>query len=269
MVHIAICIVISLFSSGLLILALHLFGVARVELIEKTFKLKSGLLASKQATNTAEQAEKPTQNQADEQGKAQNLDASESKMLYSKRSIIALAIASILVFFAASVVLNFYVFSQPAPLYQYFSFVKLFYVFFIVGASALIDLKKKIIPNKLIVLGLILRAIIYIPEIFLCKDVIKDIVINDLIGFAIGFGVLFIVGLITKGSIGFGDIKLFAVIGLSIGFMGTLGTLFLGLLASSVGGIILLIRYKDKKRTFAFGPFIFIGYALVILLGAF
>lgn len=269
MVHIAICIIISLFISGLLIFTLHLFGVAKVNLIENSLKLKSGLLASKQSLNLETQAENPLENQVFERCKAQSLVDNESKMLYSKKSVIALTIVSVPVFFAVSLVLNFYVFSQPAPLYQYFSFVKLFYVFFIVGASALIDLKKKIIPNKLVLLGLVLRAIIYILEIFLCKDVIKDIFVNDLIGFAIGFGVLFLTGLLTKGSIGFGDIKLFAVIGLSIGFMGTLGTLFLGLLASSFGGIILLIKYRDKKRTFAFGPFIFIGYVLVILFGAF
>lgn len=253
MIHGVICIIISLFSSALLILTLHLFGVAKVNIIENILKLKSGSLASKQAVI------------AD----AQPNDDNGSKALYSRKGIIVLVIVSAFVFFAASVVMNFYVFSQPAQLYQYFSFVKLFYLFFIVGTAALIDLKTKTIPNKLVIFGLILRAIVYILEIVFCSDVIKDIVINDLIGFAIGFGVLFIVGLITKGSIGFGDIKLFAVIGLSIGFMGTLGTLFLGLLASSVGGIILLIRYRDKKRTFAFGPFIFIGYAAVILFGVF
>lgn len=149
------------------------------------------------------------------------------------------------------------------------SYFKLFYMFVIIAASAFIDFKKKIIPNKLVLIGLALRAITYIAEFVWCRDIIKDLFISDLIGFGIGFGVLFIAGLITKGAVGFGDAKLFAAIGFTASSLATFGTLLFSLVASSVAGIVLLIKFRDRKRTFPFAPFILIGYSAVMLMGNF
>lgn len=149
------------------------------------------------------------------------------------------------------------------------SYFKLFYVFVIIAISAFIDFKKKIIPNKLVLAGLALRAVTYLVELVWCKDIIKDLFISDLIGLALGFGILFISGLLTKGAIGFGDAKLFAVIGISASSLATFGTLLFSLVASSVAGVILLIKYRDRKRAFPFAPFILIGYSAVMLMGNF
>ena len=67
------------------------------------------------------------------------------------------------------------------------NFIKLFGMFVIVFSAGVIDSKRRIIPNLLIIIGLVFRAGIYIYEIFFATGEIKSIVINDLIGFAIGF----------------------------------------------------------------------------------
>lgn len=149
------------------------------------------------------------------------------------------------------------------------SYFKLFYVFVIIAASAFVDFKKKIIPNKLVLIGLALRALTYLLEFWWCRNIIKDLFISDLIGFGLGFGILFIAGIVSKGAVGFGDAKLFAVIGVSASSLATFGTLLFSLIASSVAGIFLLIKYRDKKRAFPFAPFILIGYSAVMLMGNF
>lgn len=148
-------------------------------------------------------------------------------------------------------------------------YIKLFSVFVIIAASAFIDFKKRIIPNKLVLVGLAFRAILYLCEFVWCRDIIVEIVKSDLTGFFIGFGILFVAGLVSRGAVGFGDAKLFAVIGLTASSLATFGTLLFSLIASSVCGIFLLIKYRDRKRTFPFAPFILIGYSIVIFMGNF
>ena len=66
---------------------------------------------------------------------------------------------------------------------------------------------------------------------------------DSLLGAAVGFGVLFLIAVVSKGGMGGGDIKLFFVIGLVLGTVNTLLTLFL---AAFIGTIIGLIMLKEN-----------------------
>lgn len=146
------------------------------------------------------------------------------------------------------------------------NFIKLYVLFVIVSAAAIVDFKRKIIPNILIIVGLSFRAIIYVYEIISGAD-IKSILINDLLGLAVGFGILAAASLITRGSVGFGDAKLFGIIGITSGFFCTYSTLLISLLISTVVSLIGLARKKmGRKDTIPFGPCIAIGYSIALLL---
>lgn len=147
------------------------------------------------------------------------------------------------------------------------NFIKLFGLFVIVTAAGLIDSRTKIIPNLLIVVGLVFRAVMYVFEYFFVRAEFKSILINDLIGFAIGFVFLALVSLVSRGALGFGDAKLFGVIGLISGSFCTYSTLLLSLIISAVVSIVSIVRKKmTRKDTIPFGPCIAIGYAVVVLL---
>lgn len=147
------------------------------------------------------------------------------------------------------------------------NFIKLFGVFLITLSAGIIDSKQKIIPNLLIIIGLLLRAGIYVYEILFMRSELKSIAINDAIGFGIGFVFLGLISILTKGSLGFGDAKLFGVIGLTCGSFCTYSTLFVSLVISAVISIISIARKKmDRKTSFPFGPCITAGYIIVILL---
>lgn len=144
--------------------------------------------------------------------------------------------------------------------------IKLYGLFVLVLFAALIDSKKKIIPNILIIIGLLFRAVIYVYEFF-ALDSIKDVAKNDLSGFAIGFGALALVSVVTKQSIGFGDVKLFGIIGITGGSMCTFSTLFVSLIVSAIISVVLLVSHKmGRKGSFPFGPCIAVGYIVAILL---
>ena len=147
--------------------------------------------------------------------------------------------------------------------------IKLYGLLLVVLSAALVDFKRKIIPNELIVSGLILRAIIYVYE-FVAADSIKSILLNDAIGFTVGFVFLALVCLITKGSMGFGDVKLFGVIGITCGAFGTYSTLLVSLVISAIFSIVNIARKTmSRKDSFPFGPCIALGYIVVVLIGSY
>ncbi len=147
------------------------------------------------------------------------------------------------------------------------NFIKLYGLFVIVFAAGVIDSKRKIIPNFLIIVGLVFRAGIYIYEVFFRADLLKSILFNDLIGVAVGFVFLTVASLLSKGGIGFGDAKLFGVIGIISGSFCTYSTLLVSLVIAAVLSLVKILRKKmDRKDTFPFGPCITMGYIIVVLL---
>ena len=146
------------------------------------------------------------------------------------------------------------------------SFVKLYVLFIIVTSAAIIDYKRRIIPNMLVVAGLVFRVGVYAYEIFSKSD-IKNILINDGLGLVVGFGILAVVSLLTKGSVGFGDAKLFGVIGIIGGSFCTYSTLLVSLVVSTIVSLVGLARKKiGRKDSIPFGPCIAAGYIITLLL---
>ena len=146
------------------------------------------------------------------------------------------------------------------------SFIKLYGVLLIVLTSALIDYKRRIIPNRLIIVGLIFRVCIYVYEIFGAEN-IKLVLFSDLLGFCIGFVFLGLISIVSRGSLGFGDAKLFGIIGITTGALCTYSTLLASLVVSVVVSVVSLIMKKMGRRdSFPFGPCIALGYIITVLL---
>ena len=153
---------------------------------------------------------------------------------------------------------------------NYLNYLKLILLFGIISAAGVIDFKKTIIPNLLILVGLGIRGVIYIAEFFLCKETFVPQLTSDLIGLAVGFGFLLIVSLLTKGALGFGDVKLFGIIGLMSGAICTYSTLIFALLVSTLVSIVLLImKKKGRKDSIPFGPCIMMGYFVALVLSSY
>lgn len=87
-------------------------------------------------------------------------------------------------------------------------------------------------------------------------------------GGLIGFFVLLAIAIISKGGMGGGDIKLYAVVGVALGPVLTLQSLFLAsLFGTIVGGFLMLTGLVKRKQPIPFGPFIFLGALLSYLYG--
>ena len=124
-----------------------------------------------------------------------------------------------------------------------------------------IDLEFLIIPNRLVLAGLILGS----PLILVQSP---QLLLNGLLGLLVGGGLLLITAVVSRGGMGGGDIKLAAMIGLYLGWPQVLLMLFVSFLLGSVVGLgLVALRRKKMKEAVPFGPFLAVATYIVMLWG--
>lgn len=127
--------------------------------------------------------------------------------------------------------------------------------------SVLTDIREKLILDVITLPSIVVLVIV---RIFIGEEPF----LTYLTGGVVGFGLLLLLAVVSKGGMGGGDIKLYAAIGVVLGPALTVMSL---VLASFVGAVvgILLIAFKIVKRRepIAFGPSIMIGTLVAYLYG--
>ncbi len=143
--------------------------------------------------------------------------------------------------------------------------IKLLSLVLIMFPIAAIDLRLQKIPNQLILAALAIRCLLYIPEFIISSSGAFVVLKDNLLGaIVIGF-FFFMLLLVFKNSIGMGDIKLFAIMGLYQGLWGAINSVFFSLVVSFVLSIgLLMTKKKGRKDTISFGPSILIGTVIAI-----
>ena len=135
---------------------------------------------------------------------------------------------------------------------------------------ALIDKRKHIIPNKILLYLCVVRVIIAVIELIDNLNIAKFELLSCLIAAGAVLIILCVMRLIVKDGIGFGDIKLFTIMGLYFAVRGTISTIFLCFVVSFVIALAMLFtKKKSRKDQIAFAPAILIGTLIsVIVFGA-
>lgn len=91
---------------------------------------------------------------------------------------------------------------------------------------------------------------------------------DSIVGAVFGFGILYSIAVVSRGGIGGGDIKLFFLLGLVLGTINTLLTLFIAAFIGMVVGIIVLqVRQQGRKTPIPFGPSIALAAVIVYFYG--
>ncbi|MGI6778179.1 MAG: prepilin peptidase [Acetivibrionales bacterium] len=154
-------------------------------------------------------------------------------------------------------------------------FIAMAYLMAILIAVFFIDLRHKIIPNELVAAGLIGSVPVIAYNIFEPLKIYSDARWwAPLLGILPGCGFLFMVasaGFLLYGSddaMGMGDVKIFAPIGLFLGWKMCIIALLLSIITGGVSGIILVAaKVKGRRDTIPFGPFIVLGTLIAIMWG--
>jgi leader peptidase (prepilin peptidase)/N-methyltransferase len=95
-----------------------------------------------------------------------------------------------------------------------------------------------------------------------------SVVLRAAAGAALLAGLLFVVHVVSPRGMGFGDVKLGVPLGLAVGATGVAGVVVAVVAATVIGavaGVVVLVRHRDRARTFAFGPCLCAGALLVLL----
>ena len=87
-------------------------------------------------------------------------------------------------------------------------------------------------------------------------------------GGGLGFILLLLVAIISRGGMGFGDVKLAALMGLAIGFPLVMFSLVFGAMLGGIIGAALLVSKKRSRRdAIPFGPFLALAAMITMLWG--
>lgn len=133
---------------------------------------------------------------------------------------------------------------------------------------AWIDRHERRIPNRILLILLGIRAVLLVGEWTLVPSMGLSLLISSLMGMLIGGGLFLLAYFISRGGVGMGDVKLFAVIGTYMGTGSIMALVFMTALAAALYSIIMLILKKIKlKEEIPFAPFVLVGTILTMALG--
>ena len=136
------------------------------------------------------------------------------------------------------------------------------------------DFRIKKIPNVVLKVLLLVKAIGITLQILIDHQAWNIAVLSAFLGLLIAGGSVLFCRLISRGQIGAGDVKLYAITGLYMGIAGFVNVMiysvFIAGIFSSVLLLINFIRKKTKisdtaKITIPMAPFIFLGVSLYFL----
>jgi len=140
----------------------------------------------------------------------------------------------------------------------------------------LIDLEHSILPNKIVYPGMIialaiatLGSILGFEPVDIVGGGFRLWIVDAAVGGGIGFGILFIIALISRGGMGWGDVKLAALIGLITGFPLVILALFFAVIGGGLtAAILLLLKLKGRKDAIPFGPFLSLSAMVTLFWGS-
>jgi len=138
-----------------------------------------------------------------------------------------------------------------------------------------IDLEHGLILNKIVYPAMAVALVIsvFLPPsrlVFLGSTFLPQAgIIQAAIGGGIGLGLFSLVVVISRGGMGWGDVKMAALVGLVTGFPLTLVALLMGIIIGGlVAGVLLLFKIKKRKEAIPFAPFLSLATIATLLWGS-
>jgi len=131
--------------------------------------------------------------------------------------------------------------------------------------ASVFDLRTKKLPNYLILVMISAWVLIMTPKLFLDTDKAIDMLLDSLLGLAIGGGVFMLVYLISRKGLGGGDVKFMAATGLYLGFHKIVPATLCGTILAALTGLSLMALKKiGRKDKMPLAPFLYIGILLTV-----
>ncbi|MBI2245791.1 MAG: prepilin peptidase [Nocardioides sp.] len=138
-------------------------------------------------------------------------------------------------------------------------------------ALAVVDLRTRLLPTVVVWPTLAATAVLAVLSGLLDDD--QDALVRAGLGGVVVFALFFALWWIHPAGMGYGDVRLSAVLGLALGYLGwtelAVG-IYAGFLAFSVPGLLLALLRRDRailRAAYPFGPFLLAGALAGVVLG--
>lgn len=147
--------------------------------------------------------------------------------------------------------------------------VAAFVAFGVIGAAlAIIDIRTHRLPNRLVAVGGITGLVLLVAAALTSSRM--DALIRALLAALVLFAAYLMLRMLSAGGVGAGDVKLAAVIGLYLGWLGWGSVLVATLAGFVLGGVfaaaMMLARRADRRTAIPFGPWMLAGAWVAIAL---
>lgn len=133
----------------------------------------------------------------------------------------------------------------------------------------LVDLEHGVILNRVTypAMGVALLLSLFLPQRWLVQWLASGVG-NAALGGIVGFAIFFVLAVASRGGMGWGDVKLAALIGFATGFpLVIFSIIFAALLGGVVALGLLAAKKKTRRQTIPFGPFLASAAMITLLWG--
>ena len=144
------------------------------------------------------------------------------------------------------------------------------YLFFATVAVllCLIDMKHRLLPNAIVYPSFVIAVLLLSVAAIVGQD--PRALGRAGLGGLVLFGFFLLSAVVTPTGVGMGDVKLAAVVGLYLGYLGwsavIIGALAAFVFAALAGLVLMLAGRADRKSTVPFGPALFAGSVVGVAL---
>ncbi|MCJ7669168.1 MAG: prepilin peptidase [Dehalococcoidia bacterium] len=146
----------------------------------------------------------------------------------------------------------------------------LFIIIFVIDLEQGLILNKVVYPSMVVALLLSLLPQSWLTQTIWLTQVIKPGIASAALGGGIGFALFLLIAIVSRGGMGWGDVKLAALIGLATGFPLVLLAIIMGAILGAIAAVALMIVKKRKfKQTIPFGPFLALAAMVTLLWGSY
>ncbi|CAI9406134.1 prepilin peptidase [Nocardioides sp. T2.26MG-1] len=138
-------------------------------------------------------------------------------------------------------------------------------------ALAAVDLRTHLLPTVVVWPTFLVTAVLVLLSGLLEAD--RDALVGAGLGVVVVFGLFYLLWWIHPAGMGFGDVRLSAVLGLALGYLGWAEVLigvYGAFLAFSVPGLLVALVRRNRavlKVAYPFGPFLLAGALAGVVLG--
>ena len=135
-------------------------------------------------------------------------------------------------------------------------------------ALSVVDWRTRLLPTKVIAPSYAVVAGLAVVAALPGQD--WDDLVRAALGWLVAGGTFLLMWLVYPSGMGYGDVRLSGVLGIALGFLGwgpLLVGIYAGFLVGGLGGGLLSLLRVVQRRSYPFGPFMFVGAVIGVVWG--